>query len=412
MGKQNFEHVRNFLISAIRALHQVGGDKFRFALVRYNSRPKTEFKLNTYPSPQGALSHIRAMSYDGGGTRTGFGLDFLIRAHMNSASGSRAADGVTQMVVVLTDGRSQDDVTEPAHVLHLAEVEVFAVGVQDALDSELRDLASKPYNTHVFSVESFLSLKDIVQDLVVGLCGAVAQNRYASVVSEDPVTGGGTGKMGRVTLFSFLSALVVGPRDIIFLLDSTMGGTLFNASREFIRRYVNTLPIDPSTVQVGVAQFSTDARVEIDLNTHGSRDALAAALGRLRLRTGQQTVNIGAALDFVRTNMLTPDKGSRFRQGVPQLVLLMTSKRSSDSVDEAARALQEMGVLTVAVGTKAASEDELKRIAFTESVVHMLKDFRMLLRKPTIVTDGLSTLSGTVVIEEPTETGNSLVLFY
>uniref|UniRef100_A0A8C6U6J4 Collagen, type VI, alpha 3 n=1 Tax=Neogobius melanostomus TaxID=47308 RepID=A0A8C6U6J4_9GOBI len=154
MGEQNFEHVRNFLISAIRALHQVGGDKFRFALVQYNSRPKTEFKLNTYPSPQGALSHIRAMSYDGGGTRTGFGLDFLIR-----------------MVVVLTDGRSQDDVTEPAHALHLAEVEVFAVGVQDALDSELRDLASKPYNTHVFSVESFLSLKDIVQDLVVGLCG-------------------------------------------------------------------------------------------------------------------------------------------------------------------------------------------------------------------------------------------------
>lgn len=200
MGEQNFEHVRNFLLSMIRALHQVGGDKFRFALVQYNSKPKTEFKLNTYPSPQGALSHIQAMSYDGGGTRTGSGLDFLIRAHMNSASGSRAADGVTQLLVVLTDGRSQDDVTEPSRVLHLAEVEVFAVGVQDALDSELREMASKPFNAHVFSVESFTSLKGIIQDLVVGLCGAVAQSRGPSVVSEDPVSGGGTGKMGRVTV--------------------------------------------------------------------------------------------------------------------------------------------------------------------------------------------------------------------
>lgn len=200
MGEQNFEHVRHFLLSTTRALHQVGGDKFRFALVQYNTRPKTEFKLNTYPSPQGALSHIQDMSYSGGGTRTALGLDFLIRAHMNSASGSRAADGVAQMVVVLTDGRSQDDVTEPARVLHLAEVEVFAVGVQDALDSELREMASKPYHSHVFSVESFLLLKDIIQDLVVGLCGATAQSRGASVVSEDPASGGGTGKMGRVTV--------------------------------------------------------------------------------------------------------------------------------------------------------------------------------------------------------------------
>lgn len=201
MGEENFEHVRQFLYSMIQTLHQVGGGRFKFALVQYNSRPETEFQLNSYPTTQGVLAHIKAMSYRGGGTRTGLGLDFLIRTHLNTASGSRAGEGVAQVVVVLTDGRSQDDVTEPAQVLRLADVEVFAVGVQDAVDSELREMASQPHGTHVFSVDSFLGLRDIIQDLVVGLCGAVTQSGGSPVANEAPVAGGGTGnEMGPVSL--------------------------------------------------------------------------------------------------------------------------------------------------------------------------------------------------------------------
>lgn len=207
--------------------------------------------------------------------------------------------------------------------------------------------------------------------------------------------------------FLFFSALAVEKRDIIFLVDSTMGATIINSVREFIKRFVDTMPIGPDEVQVGVAQFSNVGRLEMDLNSHGSREAVIAALGRIKPKPGQ-TVNIGAALDFVRTNMLRPEKGSRLQQRVPQLVLLMTSKKSSDSVEEPARALQRMGVLTLAAGSKTADEQELKEIAFTESVVFMLRDFRMLLRNPRAITDALSTLAGVVVTEVPTEPGNAL----
>ncbi|XP_026232070.1 collagen alpha-3(VI) chain-like [Anabas testudineus] len=201
MGEENFDHVRQFLYSLIQSLHQVGGDRFIFALVQYNSRPETEFQLNTYPTTQGVLAHIKAMPYRGGGTRTGMGLEFLMRTHLTTASGSRAVDGVAQVVVVLTDGRSQDDASEPAQVLRLAGVEVFAVGVQNAVDLELREMASEPHDTHVFSVDSFLNLQDIVQDLVVGLCGAVTRPGAGSVANESPEAGGGSGnKMGPVSL--------------------------------------------------------------------------------------------------------------------------------------------------------------------------------------------------------------------
>ncbi|XP_021434376.2 collagen alpha-3(VI) chain isoform X4 [Oncorhynchus mykiss] len=589
MGQENFEHIRQFLYSVVKALHEGGGGRFQFALVQYSGSPKTEFQLNTYPSPLGALAHIRAMAYRGGGTRTGLGLDFLIRAHLNAAAGSRAGEGVAQAVVILTDGRSQDDVAEPAQVLRLAGVSMFAVGVQDAVDWELREMASVPQDIHIFSVDSFQALKGIIQDLVVGLCGAVTQaggspmaveakevprdvtaqesadlvllidgsenvgaanfprvrdlamkviegldvgrdtirvavalysadleiqfflNSYdtkaavldavkalqftggdeanlgaalenvagsllspasggraeegvpqalvvisagpsnddfsagdralkaASVITFGVVVGGeataeletiatdksfvlsapdfrAVASMGDQLLpyvnavaqrtiviqNEFTEAFEVGKRDIIFLVDSTMGATLINSLREFIKRFVDTMPIGPDQVQVGVTQFSNTARDEIELNAYGSKEDLSAALGRLKPRPGQ-VVNIGAALDFVRTNTLRADKGSRIKQGVPQLVLLLTSKKSSDSVGQAAEALQRMGVLTLAAGSKTADEQELKQIAFDESLVFMLKDFRALIRNPRLIVSPLSTLSGTVVIEGPTE---------
>ncbi|XP_055361170.1 uncharacterized protein col6a3 isoform X5 [Betta splendens] len=587
MGEENFDHVRRFLYSLIQSLHQVGGDRFKFALVQYNNRPETEFQLNTYPTTQGVLAHIKAMPYRGGGTRTGLGLEFLTRTHLTTASGSRAVEGVAQVVVVLTDGRSQDDASEPAQVLQMAGVEVFAVGVQNAVDLELREMASRPYESHVFSIDSFLTLRDIIQDLVVGLCSTVGQPGGASVANESPVTGGGTeqdsadlvflidgsenvgapnfpavldlvlriierldvgrntvrvalalyntdpqikfylnrydsksrvleavkgltfsggdesnlgsaleevaesllsetaggraeegvpqilvvisagqstddtgagtralkmagvvtlgvaigdiattdleavatdksfvilapnfravanmvdqllhyinGVIQRNLLFEneFTEVLEVGKRDIIFLIDSTMGATVISSLREFIKQFVETRPIGPDKVQIGVAQFGNTPRVVMDLNSHGSREELVAALPTLRPRPGS-TVNIGAALDFVRMNMLQPAKGSRIQQRVPQLLMLFTSKSSSDSVEEPAKALHRMGVLTLAAGSRGVDVNQMKQIAFVERVVFMTKDLRALTRNPREILDALTTLAGEVT-EVPTE---------
>ncbi|XP_058613638.1 ATP-dependent (S)-NAD(P)H-hydrate dehydratase-like isoform X3 [Onychostoma macrolepis] len=197
-------------------------------------------------------------------------------------------------------------------------------------------------------------------------------------------------------------ASAVGKRDIIFLIDSSMGTIIINAVREFIRRFTDTMPIGPDQVQVGVAMFSTTPRMEINLNSFSSKKTLNSALARIKPKSSVE-VNIGAALNFVRTNMLTAESGSRMQDQVPQLVLLLTSKKSKDSVQQPAEALRQMGVLTLAAGSRAADEAELMQIAFNEYLVFMLKDFRMLLRNPREIISPLSTLSGVVVTESPTE---------
>lgn len=185
-----------------------------------------------------------------------------------------------------------------------------------------------------------------------------------------------------------------------------MGTAVINTVREFIKRFVSSKQIGPDAVQVGIAQFITEARVVMDLNSYGTKEELISGLPALRPRAGQ-SINIGTALNFVRQNMLRPEKGSRLSQNVPQLVLLIVSKKSSDSVEGPAQELQRLGVLTLAAGSKAAVEQELKKIAFTDSMVYMAKDFRQLFRNARDITDALSTLSGSVVIETPTEPGNA-----
>lgn len=49
---------------------------------------------------------------------------------------------------------SQDNVAMPAKMLRLAGVGL-KLGVQEAVNSELREIASQPYDNHVFSVDSF-----------------------------------------------------------------------------------------------------------------------------------------------------------------------------------------------------------------------------------------------------------------
>lgn len=179
-----------------------------------------------------------------------------------------------------------------------------------------------------------------------------------------------------------------------------MGPTLVNAIREFMRQFIDTVPIGPDQVQIGVTMFSNTPRLEIDLNSYNSKESLISALARIKPKQSAE-VNIGAALDFVRTNMLIPQKGSRIQDGVPQLLLLITSKKSKDSVQQPAEALQRMGVLTMAAGSRAAEEAELQHIAFNENLVFMFKDFRQLQRNPKQVVSALSTLAGAVLTTDP-----------
>lgn len=178
---------------------------------------------------------------------------------------------------------------------------------------------------------------------------------------------------------------------------------------------IDTMPVGPDGVQIGVAQFSNVPRVEFDLNSHATKDSLTAALSGIRPKAGP-IINTGAALDFVQTNMFQAGKGSRIEKGVPQFLVVLTNKRSSDSVAKPALQLLRRGILTIAAGSKAVGEQDLRQIAFAQDAVYVLKDMRALSRptapQPKEILNVLTTMSGIIVTEVPTEPGRFFSLMH
>ncbi|XP_031145640.2 collagen alpha-3(VI) chain-like [Sander lucioperca] len=382
VGSSNFPYVRAFILNVVNQL-DVRPDRVRIGLLQFAESQNIEFHLNSYSSRQDVVNKISQLRLTGGSVlNTGAAMNYALANMFQPSTGSRRKQGVQQVLVLITGGPVQDQAKNAADKLALAGVLTFTVSSGQADEALMRTVAF--VEDLAYHETSFSNLPALAEQIMPKLI---------TVVGDTDVT---------ETTFPVETVLAVGPRDIIFLIDSTMGATLINSVREFIKRFVNIMPIGPDGVQVGVAQFSNIPRLEMDLNSYGSREELTAALGSIKPRPGQ-TVNIGAALDFVRTNMLRPEKGSRIQQGVPQVLLLMTSKKSSDSVEAPAIALQRLGVLTLAAGSKTATENELRQIAFADSVAFYLKDFRSLLRYPKATVDALSTLAGVVVTEGPTE---------
>uniref|UniRef100_A0A915K1N4 VWFA domain-containing protein n=1 Tax=Romanomermis culicivorax TaxID=13658 RepID=A0A915K1N4_ROMCU len=75
------------------------------------------------------------------------------------------SSGVHRVAIVITDGRSQDNVTEPALDARRSNVLIFAVGVTDhVLESELIQIAGSRERT--FIVEQFTDLNTRLRSLI------------------------------------------------------------------------------------------------------------------------------------------------------------------------------------------------------------------------------------------------------
>uniref|UniRef100_A0A8C4TMZ7 VWFA domain-containing protein n=1 Tax=Erpetoichthys calabaricus TaxID=27687 RepID=A0A8C4TMZ7_ERPCA len=366
IGKDNFQFVREFLYKVVKALKTGGGD-FKFALVQYSGSPKTEFQLSTYSSVQDVLFHIWSMPYLGGGTRTGLGLEYLIEQHLTAAAGSRANEGVPQVVVVLTDGRSQDDVIPPSSVLQLADVDVFAVGVHHAVEWELKEMASKPLERHMYNVANFSALRDIVGDLV--------DNVYAAVAPSAPAEVAGVNSDGGISSTRNPSLMRISSTDLLFVIDGSdnIGAANFPLVRDFVLNFIDNLEVGEDMIRVAVMQYSNEPQTEFYLNTYSTKTQVLDAVKELRFKGGEEA-NLGAALDAVLQTHFTEGAGGRADEGVPQTVVVVSAGKSTDDFRLGEMALKQASIYTFGVGAGITESSELEQIATDPSFVFSTPD--------------------------------------
>uniref|UniRef100_A0A3B3X1D4 Collagen, type XIV, alpha 1a n=1 Tax=Poecilia mexicana TaxID=48701 RepID=A0A3B3X1D4_9TELE len=170
IGRINFKLVRMFLENLVNAF-DIGIDKTRIGLAQYSGDPRIEWHLNTYSTKEAVIDAVKNLPYKGGNTLTGLALNFVSDYCFKPESGSRV--GVPKIGILITDGKSQDDVVPPAESLRKAGVELFAIGVKNADENELRSIASEPHHTHVYNVADFNIMSSIVEGLTKTVCEQV-----------------------------------------------------------------------------------------------------------------------------------------------------------------------------------------------------------------------------------------------
>lgn len=174
IGTENFKQIRQFLYTLVDSF-DVGPEHVHIGLVQYSTTPRTEFLLNTYQNKKDILQYINSLPYMGGGTQTGQGLDFMLTEHFVEAAGSRGGQNVPQIAVVITDGKSQDNVESHAQDLKRRGIVLYAIGIKEADEDQLREIASEPHSQHVYSVSDFAALQGISQSIVQTLCTTVEE---------------------------------------------------------------------------------------------------------------------------------------------------------------------------------------------------------------------------------------------
>ncbi|XP_028275078.1 scavenger receptor cysteine-rich type 1 protein M130-like isoform X2 [Parambassis ranga] len=166
--------VRAFLEVLVNTFN-IGPDKVQISLIQNCMDPHAEFYLNTHHDLNAVVKAVRTFSYRGGSTNASKALNHVREKIFQSSRGSRP--NVPRVIILITDGQLSDDFEDPATRLRNADVDIFAVGVKDAVRSELEAIATEPVETHVFTVEDFDGFHRISKELTQSICHNIYQRQ-------------------------------------------------------------------------------------------------------------------------------------------------------------------------------------------------------------------------------------------
>ncbi|XP_060798902.1 cartilage matrix protein isoform X2 [Neoarius graeffei] len=164
---ENFELVKKWINQIVDKL-DVSHRNTHVGLVQYSSAVKQEFPLGKYNNKKDIKEAVKKMAYMERGTMTGHALGFLVDKSFSTVQGARP--GAAKVGIVFTDGRSQDYIGDAAKKAKERGYRMYAVGVGNAVEDELKEIASAP--EHYFYTADFKAINEIGKKLQINTCPA------------------------------------------------------------------------------------------------------------------------------------------------------------------------------------------------------------------------------------------------
>ncbi|NXB37723.1 VITRN protein, partial [Eulacestoma nigropectus] len=164
VGTGNFRTVLQF-VANISKEFEISDTDTRIGAVQYTYEQRLEFSFDKHSTKQDVLNAIKRISYWSGGTSTGAAISYASEQLF-----SKSKPNKRKIMILITDGRSYDDVSVPAMAAHQNGVIAYSVGVAWAAPDELEAIASDPAKEHSFFVDEFDNLYRYVNQLIQNIC--------------------------------------------------------------------------------------------------------------------------------------------------------------------------------------------------------------------------------------------------
>ncbi|KAM9782555.1 collagen alpha-6(VI) chain-like [Neosynchiropus ocellatus] len=322
----DYAKMKGFMVDLV-GRSVIGRNKTHVGAMRFASDPKLVFRLDRYFTKAELKTAIDPMDRIGGGTQTGKAL-VRMSYYFDPAGGGRPNE--KQIMVVLTDGRSQDEVKIPAAALRGKGVVIYSIGVVDVNRDELLEISGT--DTKIFIERDYDALKELESRIALDIC-------FDKKCKKS---------------------------DIIFLVDTS--GSIkekeFKNMQTFMASVVSQTNVGYSYTQFGLILYSTDASSVFTLEKHDSSRGVLQAISNLQPPRQVTGANTGKALEF---SLKAFDKvnGGRSAEGVPQLLIVITGGEATDpnNLEKPAKALRDAGINVYSVGMGKADKEQLKVMA-------------------------------------------------
>lgn len=148
--------IKAFVQSIVTDLN-IDTDGDRVTVVQYSDTAETDFNFKSYSTTADVVQAVGLLQHKGGSpTNIGAALQHLSGSVFTSESGSRLTEGVPQILLLISGGRSGDDIRTPLTMLKAIGVISAAIGTTRADTLELQTIAHEP--SYALSVNDYAEL--------------------------------------------------------------------------------------------------------------------------------------------------------------------------------------------------------------------------------------------------------------
>lgn len=162
-SQRNFPDIKDFVQRIVTDLN-IDTNKDHVAVAQYSNTAELNFNLRRYSTEDEILDAVRGLRHKGGYPHNiGAALQFVRDHVFTSESGSRLLEGVPQILILLSGGRSGDDIRTPVRMLKEIGVISIAIGTTEADTLELQTISHEP--SYALSITDYEELPTAKQDV-------------------------------------------------------------------------------------------------------------------------------------------------------------------------------------------------------------------------------------------------------